>query len=436
MKLKINNKALIGFITAVSMFLSAGASFADPVTYTYDATNRLIRANDNGAQVDYVYDSVGNLQQRLSFSAASTPPSKDFGSINVGSASTAQTFTIMNTGSEHITIGTAVLAGADSASFSLSGNTCDGQTLAPSSSCMLQAAFFPLMPGPKIADILLSITSPSTLTLAVPLTGSGFSLLTVSITPSSTGSVIGNGINCPGDCSEIYSATEPSVQLSVLPNAGYLISSVTGCEGTLAGNIYTTGPIASDCTVTANFAPIPTYSISGNVSSGDVCPPCVVRPLAGVTMTLSGAASGTTTTDNSGIYTFSGLYSGGYTVTPGLTGYTFTPANRAVTVSDADITEQFFIYIALPVRLTGAIPMYYPTLQAAYNAAATGDTIQAKAQTFIENLTINRNVVVTLQGGYDNTFSSYSGRTSSLKGALATTAGGGTLTIRNFILLQ
>lgn len=75
-----------------------------------------------------------------------------------------------------------------------------------------------------------------------------------------------------------------------------------------------------------------TYGISGKVS-GDV--------KAGVKITLSGDTSGTTTTDDDGTYSFDGILDGSYTVTPSLTGYAFTPANRSVTVSGADATQNF-----------------------------------------------------------------------------------------------
>ena len=55
-------------------------------------------------------------------------------------------------------------------------------------------------------------------------------------------------------------------------------------------------------------------------------------------MTLSGAASKTTTTATGGTYTFTGLANGSYTVTPSLSGYTFSPASTAVTVSGANQT--------------------------------------------------------------------------------------------------
>ena len=70
------------------------------------------------------------------------------------------------------------------------------------------------------------------------------------------------------------------------------------------------------------------YSISGTVTDA---------VQAGVTMTLSGSVSKTTTTDSSGNYIFSGLSNGTYTVTPSKTGYTFTPTNRQVQISEANV---------------------------------------------------------------------------------------------------
>jgi hypothetical protein len=59
-------------------------------------------------------------------------------------------------------------------------------------------------------------------------------------------------------------------------------------------------------------------------------------------MTLSGDASGTTTTDASGNYTLAGLANGSYTVTPSRAGYTFTPASRNVAISGSNRTGQNF----------------------------------------------------------------------------------------------
>jgi hypothetical protein len=76
------------------------------------------------------------------------------------------------------------------------------------------------------------------------------------------------------------------------------------------------------------------YSISGTVTYNGT-------GLSGVTMTLSGSSTATKTTDSSGIYSFTGLSNGSYTVTPSLSEYTFTPANRSVTISGVNQTANF-----------------------------------------------------------------------------------------------
>jgi len=84
-----------------------------------------------------------------------------------------------------------------------------------------------------------------------------------------------------------------------------------------------------------------THAISGTVS-GAVS--------AGVTVTLGGDATSSTTTDLGGHYQFSLLPDGTYTVTPRLSGYAFTPASYpAVTVNGADVTGEDFISGALQV---------------------------------------------------------------------------------------
>jgi len=91
--------------------------------------------------------------------------------------------------------------------------------------------------------------------------------------------------------------------------------------------------VVSGANVTAvNFTAqsIPTFSISGTISP--------VTGGSGSTVTLSGAAAATTVADISGNYTFAGLASGPYTVTPANTGYTFSPLNQSVTISTASVS--------------------------------------------------------------------------------------------------
>jgi len=68
-----------------------------------------------------------------------------------------------------------------------------------------------------------------------------------------------------------------------------------------------------------------TYSISGTARA------------ASVTVKLSGVSSATTTSSSTGSYSFSSLAPGAYVITPELSGYTFTPSNGYVTLSNANV---------------------------------------------------------------------------------------------------
>ena len=72
-------------------------------------------------------------------------------------------------------------------------------------------------------------------------------------------------------------------------------------------------------------------------------------------MNLSGDVPATTTTDSSGNYTFNGLINGSYTVTPSLTGHTFTPASISVTISGANQTGKNFTATAVTYSISGAV---------------------------------------------------------------------------------
>ncbi len=87
---------------------------------------------------------------------------------------------------------------------------------------------------------------------------------------------------------------------------------------------------------------IPTFSLSGTVNApGTRITPG--QPIAGVTMTLSGTANRTVTTNASGAYSFTGLANGNYTVTPSQAGRTFTPPSRTVIINNANVTGMNFI---------------------------------------------------------------------------------------------
>ena len=107
-----------------------------------------------------------------------------------------------------------------------------------------------------------------------------------------------------------------------------------GCGTLGVANVSPCGSGTSSATTTTTTTTTSsTFNISGTVS-GTV--------LLGATINLTGAGTGSTTTDVNGNYSFTAFPNGSYTVVPSLTGNTFTPASTAVTISGANVTGNNF----------------------------------------------------------------------------------------------
>jgi Carboxypeptidase regulatory-like domain len=168
-------------------------------------------------------------------------------------------------------------------------------------------------------------SAPTTYTYSisgtVTLIGGALPGVTINLTGASTAATT-------TDASGNYSFTG-------LANGSYTVTpSKTGntfSPVSLAVSVSGASMTGQNFTATASTAT--TYSISGKVSGA---------VLQNVTITLGGANSGSTTTDASGNYSFTGLANGSYTVTPSKTGNTFSPVSLAVSVSGASMTGQNF----------------------------------------------------------------------------------------------
>ncbi len=84
---------------------------------------------------------------------AANPTSWDYGLLKAGTISAGKVFTIRNTGSANLVIGTVALGGTNPGQFRIMANGCSAHTLAPSASCTVTVAFKPTSAGIKIAEI-------------------------------------------------------------------------------------------------------------------------------------------------------------------------------------------------------------------------------------------------------------------------------------------
>jgi len=75
--------------------------------------------------------------------------------------------------------------------------------------------------------------------------------------------------------------------------------------------------------------------------------------------------------------------------------------------ADSSITANYSYDTAHQVKSSDG--SYYPSIQAAYNVIADSNVIKLWATTYAESLTCNRPITVTLQGGYDSSYTSIVG---------------------------
>jgi RHS repeat-associated protein len=110
----------------------------------------------------------------------------------------------------------------------------------------------------------------------------------------------------------------------------------------------------------ANFTgAVATYTISGRVTTP------LGAGMSQVTVTLSGSAGGSVTTDANGNYSFTNLSLGNYTVTPSKAGYNFTPSNRTYPNLSANVTNADFSGATPPPTTLNKMINY------GYNSAGT-----------------------------------------------------------------
>ena len=170
-----------------------------------------------------------------------------------------------------------------------------------------------------------------------------YNLGIVEILPATTGT---SGWNLSGTISPVAAGTGSMVTLSGAANAtttadahgNYSFSGVANGSYTITPSKsgYTFTPANQNVAVNGanqtglNFTAqsTATWSISGTLT------PAAAG--SGATVTLGGAAAATTIADANGNYTFTGLPNGSYTITPGKSGYTFSPASQPVTINGAN----------------------------------------------------------------------------------------------------
>jgi hypothetical protein len=87
--------------------------------------------------------------------------------------------------------------------------------------------------------------------------------------------------------------------------------------------------------------------------------------------------------------------------------------------------------LSLPVRIAGATPIYYSSIQTAYGASVNGDLVQSQSETLTGDINFDSNISLTLQGGNNCGYTMNSGNTI-LNGTM--TISNGVVIIENIVL--
>ena len=273
-------------------------------------------------------------------------------SILPADSTISQPVTINTAGTEKVTLiisnegdasATPQVTSSDATQFSLA-DSCSGTVIAAGATCSLVVTFTPTSVGSQstVVSVTPAGASPKATIHAV---GSQTRALTVAIAGNGTGQVNasagveGNGIACPGNCSETYnqtSVTAPSVTLTATYDAGTDVSWSAPCAGSTTSCSVSLAAASTAVTVTFNKKQFTLTVARSSASSGATGTVTGTGINCGTTCSTTvayGATTALTAVPASGYY-FGG-WSGG-----GCNGGSLTCTVSAVT-ANTTVTAQF-----------------------------------------------------------------------------------------------
>lgn len=200
-----------------------------------------------------------------------------------------------------------------------------------------------------------------------------------------------NGLISPGST---LLSSGGSVTYTIVSNFGYHVADVL-VNGSSVGAVssYTFRNMTASHTISASFA-ANTYTVTTSAGGGGTISPSTPQTVNYNSTTLF------TVTPNTGYSISSVTGCGG-----SLSGNTYMtgPITADCTVSVTSTPNG--------VSMVAGSTQTYSSLGAAYNAAVSGNAIEVQAVTLTESPVFNRLISVTIQGGYDNSFTIDNGNT-------------------------
>jgi hypothetical protein len=231
---------------------------------------------------------------------------------------------------------------------------------------------------------------------------------------SGSGTVVSDiaGIDCGQDCSHLYDyGTE--ITLIPSPDADSRFAGFTGDPDCTDGIVIMGAN--TNCTATFNLSQYQLITSITPVNNGTIIPDC----------------SGGCWYDSGEVIVLTAYVDSGYPFT-GWTGCDSASDNTCIMTIDADkILSANFDSCRYPVRIEGATPAYYDSLQQAYEESENGGTIQSRSVNLTGDMIIDKGAFITLEGGYNCDYSENNGLTV-LNGNM--TINSGAADIKYFVL--
>jgi len=259
--------------------------------------------------------------------AASLTAALTFGSLNLGTTSTAQTATLSNTGSAPLTLGTLATGSTE---FVVSGGSCAaGGVVAAGGSCSVTVTFTPATAGSRSATLVITHNASGGQS-STSLSGSGVALnpvigvspttlgfsQTVNTTSASQTVTVSNSGNAPLAISALSIAGAQASDFQIATGttcaAGASVAANASCVVKLTFTPATTGARSANLSITHNAAGSPSSVTLNGTGTATPLPTIALNAtaLTFASQTVgSTSASQSVTVSNSGsaTLTFSGL---------------------------------------------------------------------------------------------------------------------------------
>ena len=181
-----------------------------------------------------------------------------FGNQTVGITSAAKTFSISNTGTANLVLGTIATTGTNAADFAASN--CSGSTLIPGANCTVSVTFTPATLNARSATLSVP-SNASGSPHGVALSGTGVAATAPAVALAPTTLAFGNqtvGVASAAKAITLTNSGSAVLGITSIVATGSGFASTHNCPASLAA--------AASCTINVTFAPISAVASTGSVT--------------------------------------------------------------------------------------------------------------------------------------------------------------------------